>query len=146
LVEQERVMAGRFVGDVGPEQTWQALVGNPQAVLVDVRTKAEWAYVGVPDLTSLKRPVVLVEWQQFPSMALNPAFVDEIKAKGIRPEHPVYLICRSGVRSRAAAELLADFGYTTVNVADGFEGQIDASSHRGRRNGWKAAGLPWKQS
>jgi len=139
-------MVGRFVGDVSPRTTWQGLVEKPEAVLVDVRTRAEWAYVGGPDLSSLKRPVIQVEWQQFPTGTRNPKFAEELTAKGVRPEHPVYLICRSGVRSRAAAELLAGLGYTTYNVSDGFEGQIDGTGHRGLLNGWKVDKLPWKQS
>jgi len=131
-------MVGRFVGDVSPRITWQGLVADPEAVLIDVRTRAEWAYVGGPDLSSLKRPVIQVEWQQFPNGTLNPKFADEVAAKGVGPEHPVYLICRSGVRSLAAAGLLAD--------AYGFEGQIDAAGHRGTLNGWKAEDLPWRQS
>jgi rhodanese-related sulfurtransferase len=137
---------GQFVGNVSPEQAWQALALNPRAVLVDVRTMAEWAYVGGPDLTALQRSVVRIEWQHFPTGERNPDFADEVRARGIEPESPVYLICRSGVRSRAAAELLAELGYTTHNVADGFEGQIDDQRHRGRSGGWKVVGLPWTQS
>jgi rhodanese-related sulfurtransferase len=138
-------MVGKFVGDISPSQTWQGLEADPTAVLVDVRTRAEWAYVGGPDLSALNRPVIQVEWQQFPSGTRNPKFAEDVAAKGIRPEHPVYLICRSGVRSRAAAEVLAGLGYTTYNVTDGFEGQMDAQGHRGALNGWKVAQLPWKQ-
>ncbi len=139
-------MAGRFVGDVSCGEAWRALAESESAVLVDVRTRAEWSYVGLPDLSSLKRPVIQVEWQSFPGGERNPAFVDEVIARGVGPERPVYLLCRSGVRSRAAAEALAARGYTTYNITDGFEGQIDAAGHRGVGNGWKVAGLPWKQS
>jgi len=139
-------MVGRFGGDVSPRTAWQGLVDGPAAVLVDVRTKAEWGYVGGPDLSTLKRRVIQVEWQQFPTGAHNPRFAEEVAANGIRPEHPVYLICRSGIRSRAAAELLAELGYTTYNVAYGFEGQLDPNGHRGTVNGWKVDKLPWKQS
>jgi adenylosuccinate synthase len=31
------------------------------------------------------------------------------------------------------------------NVADGFEGPVDAEGHRGTVAGWKAEGLPWRQ-
>ena len=139
-------MAGRFGGDVSCEEAWRALAGTEIAVLVDVRTRAEWAYVGLPDLSSLKRPVLQVEWQSFPGGERNPNFAGEVIAKGVKPEQPVYLLCRSGVRSKSAAEVLAARGYTTYNIADGFEGQIDPAGHRGVRNGWKVAGLPWKQS
>ena len=139
-------MAGRFVGDVSCGEAWRALAGAENAVLVDVRTRAEWTYVGLPDLSSLKRPVIAVEWQSFPDGERNPDFVGELIARGVGTEQPVYLLCRSGVRSRAAAEALAARGYTTYNVTDGFEGPSDAAGHRGGSGGWKAAGLPWKQS
>jgi len=139
-------MSGKFFGNVSPQQAWQGLVDQPEAVLIDVRTKAEWAYVGGPDLSGIERPVFQIEWQHFPSSARNPGFAQEVAANGIRPGTPVYLICRSGVRSLAAADLLAGLGHTTYNVAEGFEGNLDASGHRGTGSGWKAAGLPWRQN
>ena len=138
-------MAGQFCGDRDSRQTWQGLRNDPKAVLVDVRTRAEWTYVGGPDLTDLGRPVIRVEWQSFPDGKRNPAFADEIAASGVTVDQPVYLICRSGVRSTAAAELLAGLGYTTYNVDNGFEGQLDPGGHRGTLNGWKLEGLPWRQ-
>lgn len=140
-----RAPQGRFLGDIDPVQTWRNLQSDPEAVLVDVRTVAEWAYVGGPDLSDLNKSVVYVEWLTFPAMELNPHFLEELKAQGVGPGPDVYLICRSGVRSRHAAEWLASNGYTTYNVADGFEGQLDAESHRGS-GGWRAEGLPWRQS
>ena len=139
-------MSGKFCGNVSPQQAWQALIDRPEAVLIDVRTKAEWAYVGGPDLSAIERPVLQIEWQQFPSSARNPRFADEVAATGITPGTPLYLICRSGVRSLAAADLLAELGHTTYNVAEGFEGGHDAAGHRGTTSGWKAVGLPWKQN
>ena len=136
---------GQFLGNVSPTQTWHALQDNAGAILVDVRTRAEWAFVGSPDLASLGKSVVQVEWLVFPIMERNPGFVKELRAQGITPQESVYLICRSGVRSRQAAELLAEQGYTTYNVADGFEGQIDSNGHRGV-GGWRAESLPWKQT
>ena len=138
-------MTGHFAGDVSPEQAWQRLSDTSDAVLLDVRTKAEWVFVGGPDLAALGRTVVQVEWQSFPGLARNPDFVGDFRARGIATNRPVYVICRSGVRSRAAAEALAEAGYTTHNVADGFEGQLDPAGHRGL-GGWRAAGLPWKQT
>lgn len=138
-------MQGEFIGDVSPLQTWESLQSQAETVLVDVRTYAEWTYVGGPDLSSLNKPVVRVEWLLFPTMAQNPGFIKELQAGGIDPSQVVYLLCRSGVRSRQAAELLAAYGYTTYNVADGFEGQLDGDGHRGV-GGWRAMGLPWKQS
>ena len=137
--------SGRFLGNIGSIQTWQALQSQPEAVLVDIRTRAEWTYVGGPDLSSLGKSVIQVEWQVFPSMERNPRFVRELQAQGVTPGQLVYLICRSGIRSRDAAEFLAERGYTTYNVADGFEGPIDGNGHRGV-SGWRAEQLPWKQS
>ena len=136
---------GQFLCDLSAAQVWQHLQRQPGAVLVDIRTRAEWTFVGGPDLATLGKSVIQVEWQLFPNMERNPRFIKEFQAQGISPDQPVYLICRSGVRSRDAAQLLAERGYTTYNVADGFEGQIDSSGHR-RVNGWRADQLPWKQS
>ena len=136
---------GQYRGAVSPVQAWQALQEHAEAILVDVRTRAEWAFVGNPDLSSLGKAVVQAEWVVFPSMERNPRFVKELQAQGVTPQQPVYLTCRSGVRSRQAAELLAERGYTTYNVTDGFEGQIDSDGHRGV-GGWRAEKLPWKQS
>jgi rhodanese-related sulfurtransferase len=137
--------SGRFLGNIGSIQTWQALQSQPEAVLVDIRTRAEWTYVGGPDLSSLGKSVIQVEWQVFPSMERNPRFVRELQAQGIAPGRLVYLICRSGIRSRDAAEFLAARGYTTYNVAEGFAGPLDDNGHRGA-SGWRAEQLPWKQS
>lgn len=138
-------MSGKFAGDLGPQQAWQALTETAGAVLLDVRTKAEWTFVGGPDLSGLGRDVLQIEWQTFPTLARNGAFLEEFRAKAVATDRPLFVICRSGVRSRAAAEALADLGYTTYNIADGFEGQIDQSGHRGV-GGWRALGLPWKQT
>jgi rhodanese-related sulfurtransferase len=124
---------------------------SSHATLVDVRTKAEWAYVGMADLSSLRKDVVLVEWQTFPGMAPNPEFLTALKKtladRGVRPDDPVLFICRSGVRSRAAAIALSGEGFKACyNVAGGFEGDLDQNRHRGVRGGWKARNLPWVQS
>ena len=137
--------SGRFLGDIHSIQTWQALQNQPEAVLVDIRTQAEWKYVGVPDLSSLGKNLIQVEWQVFPSMERNPRFLRELQAQGVTPGRLVYLICRSGIRSRDAAEFLAERGYTTYNVVEGFEGPLDDDGHRGA-SGWRAERLPWKQS
>jgi rhodanese-related sulfurtransferase len=140
-----------YAGDVGASEAWAILEGDPKAQLVDVRTVAEWNFVGLPDLAGLGRRVHCVEWQQFPSMAPNPDFVtqttDLLKAAAAAPETPVLFLCRSGARSRAAAMAMTRAGYhKAFNIAGGFEGDLDPERHRGNSNGWKAAGLPWRQS
>lgn len=135
-----------MVDNVPPRQTWEALKSQPEAQLVDVRTDAEWNYVGVPDLAPAAKQVVLIPWQVYPAMQRNTSFEDHLRQAGFTPDHHIYFICRSGVRSMAAAEAARAAGFPHVyNVADGFEGPLDQSGHRGRAAGWKADGLPWRQ-
>ena len=135
-----------YAGDVGPTEAWRILSEDPEAVLVDVRTDAEWSYVGLPDLSSLNKQTLCVSWQVFPQMALNPRFAAELEAGGVTKDQPLLLICRSGVRSRHAAVALTQAGYRCCyNVADGFEGPCDGQRHRGCAAGWKADELPWVQ-
>lgn len=136
-----------YAGDVTPAQAWEMLTSDPQVRLIDVRTQAEWMYVGVPDLSSLgQRQPLLVSWQVFPTMARNDAFAQQLAAQGVTPQTTVLLLCRSGVRSVAAAEYLTAQGHgAAYNITDGFEGPLDSSRHRGGGAGWKAAGLPWVQ-
>jgi rhodanese-related sulfurtransferase len=127
------------------------LEGNPRAQLVDVRTLAEWAYVGLPDLSALKREALCVEWQSFPQMTQNPQFVaaasEKVRKAGAEAQTPLLFLCRSGARSRAAAIAMTRAGFpNSYNIADGFEGHLDEAHHRGKRSGWKATGLPWRQS
>ena len=145
-----------YAGDVTPEQAWRMVSGDEQAVLVDVRTTAEWAYVGVPDPSSTGRPLVTVQWQRYPDGAVNPEFVDELRVAltaiggdaetGGEHDRRLVFICRSGVRSIAAARAATAAGLgQCFNVLDGFEGQLDGEGHRGA-SGWRAVGLPWRQS
>jgi len=115
-------------------------------VLVDVRSDAEWAFVGLPATDSLGKPVVRVSWQLYPSMQVNADFARELEAQGVTPDHKLLMICRSGARSRSAAIAMTAQGFTRCyNVAEGFEGDRDSDSHRGTVGGWKVAGLPWVQ-
>lgn len=135
-----------YAGDITPLQAWKLLSDNPEAVLVDVRTDAEWRFVGVPDLSSLGRDVVYVEWNKSNGQHNN-NFLDELKDKvpAGGGDRPVVFLCRSGNRSIGAAEVATEAGLTpSYNVLDGFEGQLDAHGHRGE-TGWRAVGLPWKQ-
>ena len=136
-----------YAGDITPEHAWELLRDNPDAVLVDVRTDAEWKYVGVPDTTSLGRKTVLIEWVSYPTGSRNDNFVDQLKEAGIAggEDAPVIFLCRSGQRSIGAAEAATAAGIgPSYNVLDGFEGGLDADGHRGAV-GWRALGLPWRQ-
>lgn len=135
-----------YAGDLTPEQAWELLRDNPGAVLVDVRTQAEWNYVGVPDISSLGKRTVLVEWLKFPSGSRNSDFLNELTAAGVKPDQPLIFICRSGHRSIGAAQLATSAGLgPSYNMLDGFEGALDEEGHRGKV-GWRALGFPWRQS
>ncbi|BBZ10905.1 rhodanese-like domain-containing protein [Mycobacterium branderi] len=135
-----------YAGDITPQQAWELLRENPDAVLVDVRTDAEWRFVGVPDLSGLGRDVVYIEWNRADG-SRNQNFVDELLERvPARDDRPVVFLCRSGNRSIGAAEAATEVGITpSYNVLDGFEGHLDEAGHRGA-TGWRAIGLPWRQS
>lgn len=135
-----------YAGDVSPKSAWTMLADDQAAILVDCRTDAEWTYVGLPDLSPLGKEAVLLAWQVFPAMTVNPDFVAALRRKGVPAEAPVLFLCRSGVRSKAAAIAATKAGFARAyNIADGFEGPLDAGRHRGGAAGWKASGLPWIQ-
>jgi rhodanese-related sulfurtransferase len=135
-----------YAGDVVPSEAYVALQADVDAVLVDVRTSAEWSYVGMPDLTQIGKRVIPLEWQRFPDGALNGSFVEQLRESGVGEGAPIYFLCRSGVRSAAAAKAATAAGLgPAYNVSDGFEGQLDLEGHRAA-TGWKAAGLPWRQA
>jgi rhodanese-related sulfurtransferase len=122
------------------------MAGNGGAALLDVRTPAEWAYVGLPDLNALGRQPLLVTWLLFPSMQINADFVSQVSETGVEPGQELLILCRSGVRSKAAAIALTAVGFATCyNIAYGFEGDKDPAGHRGTVNGWKVDTLPWVQ-
>jgi rhodanese-related sulfurtransferase len=137
------------IDDVPVEDVWARLEQDAGAVLIDVRTRAEWTFVGLPDLGSIGKRVLTVEWQTYPE-GTDAGFADRmtkaLDAAGATKDSELFFICRSGARSRMAAEAIANAGYRRCrNVADGFEGPLDADRHRGRVAGWKAAKLAWVQ-
>jgi rhodanese-related sulfurtransferase len=148
-VETERV-GEVHIQAVSVEDAWARLKGDAGSVLIDVRTIAEWAYVGLPDLSQVSKRPVLVEWQGFPDDRLNTSFVERVTEAlgplGANRDTELFFICRSGARSLKAAQAMAAAGYLRCrNVAEGFEGPLDPERHRGRMAGWKARGLPWVQ-
>lgn len=140
-----------YAGDLAPQQAWDLLSNDSAAILVDVRSQPEWSFVGRPDLSSLNKQPLLVAWQNYspatrPAMTPNASFASEIEAAGVDKSAPIIFLCRSGVRSKAAAIAMTGRGYRRCyNLAGGFEGPHDDAQHRGRLAGWKAAGLPWTQ-
>jgi len=135
-----------YAGDLTPQAAWSLLSDDKSALLVDVRTDAEWNYVGLPDLAPLGKKPLLLPWQVYPAMAVNGQFTAALRQAGAPLEAPILFLCRSGVRSKAAAIAATQAGYARCyNIADGFEGPLDAAKHRGTASGWKASGLPWLQ-
>ena len=141
------------IGEVLPHAAWTTLKNDSDARLIDVRTQAEWAFVGIPDLSEVGHTLISVEWATFPGMSPDPRFADTvIEALGDTPPGKLMFLCRSGVRSKKAAEAVAaryaDNGKLAdcYNVAEGFEGDLDENGQRGFRNGWKFRGLAWRQS
>ncbi|MDP3138701.1 MAG: rhodanese-like domain-containing protein [Burkholderiaceae bacterium] len=139
---------GGAIADARPAQGYAGDVPAPlalrwwqagEAVLVDVRTDAEREWVGfVPG-------AVPVAWKQWPGMALNPDFDAQIKA-AVPEGKKALLLCRSGVRSIAAARRATELGLQAYNILEGFEGDPDEHAHRGLRGGWRKLGLPWRQA
>ena len=140
-----------YAGDKSASECFEVLASETESVLVDVRTKAEWNYVGVPDLSEIGKSPIFLEWQIFPAMSQNTRFAEELSVELDRREvkrvTPIFFLCRSGVRSMNAAILVTSIGFESCyNVIDGFEGPVDESRHRGCNSGWKAEKLPWIQS
>lgn len=138
------------IEDVPATEAWARLAANTETVLIDVRTRAEWTFVGLPDLDTLNKRALTIEWQTFPEGRTDPDFVEKLdgllEGAGATKSTELFFMCRSGARSRQAAEAMAEAGYTRCrNVSGGFEGPLDPSRKRGQVAGWKAAGLPWRQ-
>jgi rhodanese-related sulfurtransferase len=139
--------AAGYAGDIAPTEAWKLLGDRRDAILIDVRTRAEWNYVGLPDLEAVGHKPALIEWQVFPDMQVNPEFVSALTSALPDKSAPLLFLCRSGVRSASAARAMTAAGYEAcLNVTDGFEGPLDGDARRGATRGWKASGLPWRQT
>jgi len=127
-----------YAGDIYPELAWH-WVQAEEAVLVDVRSDAERAWVGfVTEARALA-------WKQWPDTQVNPEFdagIQKIAAEGKK----LVLLCRSGVRSVAAAQRASQLGIEAYNILEGFEGDPNPHAHRGLLGGWRMRGLPWQQN
>ncbi|GAB2180673.1 rhodanese-like domain-containing protein [Denitratisoma sp. agr-D3] len=127
-----------YRGAVTPQEAWELVQHLPNTRLVDVRSKAEWQLIGrIPG-------AIEVEFKFFPDWKPNGSFIDDLQRQ-LRLDDNVLFLCRSGVRSDAAAKALLAEGFNSVfNVLEGFEGDLDENKHR-LKNGWKNSGLPWTQ-
>jgi sulfur dioxygenase len=127
-----------YAGDVSVQEA-HAMWRSGQALLIDIRTDAERAWVGfVPEAPA-------IEWKSWPGMAINPRFDEQLQSLAPAGSSLV-LLCRSGIRSIAAAQRAQSLGYAAYNILGGFEGDPDSAAHRGTVGGWKVAALPWAQN
>jgi rhodanese-related sulfurtransferase len=114
---------------------------NPEAILIDVRTKVEFSFIGHP-INAIHIP-----WKEAPDWQVNPDFISTAQQYIDDTNTPILLLCRSGARSLAAANVLAEKGYQNlINISEGFEGDLDAQKHRGTLGGWRYHNLPWEQT
>lgn len=140
-----------YAGDLSPADAYDLLAADTSSTLIDVRTQAEWAYTGAPDLTALGKTPLFIEWQRFPAMDVDPAFATRLAAMlgaaGVEPGAKLLFLCRSGARSRHAAIAMTAAGWAQCfNILDGFEGPLDPWRRRNVVGGWRAGNLPWTQT
>ena len=138
--ERAKSLSLSYTGALLPAEAHAILQLQPEAKLVDIRTRAEWEWVGkVPG-------ALLIEWNTWPGGQRNAKFLEELRAQVPNQDSPVFFLCRSGGRSNSAAAAAAAAGYTqSFNVLEGFEGDKNAQNQRNTVGGWRAAGLPWTQ-
>jgi len=138
--ERARANGLPYDGALRPTEAHRLLEAHPKAVLIDVRSRAEWDFVGrVPG-------AVEIEWRAYPGMRPNERFLELLQSR-VPKDAVAMFLCRSGGRSHETALAAKEAGYQTVlNVLEGFEGDRDGEGHRNSVGGWRAAGLPWTQS
>ena len=130
-----------YAGAVTPQLAYQLLQLDPRVKLVDVRTKAERAWVGKPAIPEAQH--LAIEWNTWPAGTQNPDFVPQLEHAAGKDDVLLFL-CRSGVRSRHSAKAATERGYTQAfDILEGFEGDKDSEGHRKTVSGWCKAGLPW---
>lgn len=139
-----------YAGDLFATNAYGLLANDSVSALIDVRTEAEWAYVGTPDLQALGKTPLYLEWQSYPSMQVDPHFAVRLarmlETADVERGASLMFLCRSGARSRHAAIAMTTAGWgPCFNISDGFEGPLDPLHHRSVIGGWKAANLPWTQ-
>jgi rhodanese-related sulfurtransferase len=140
-----------YAGDILAVDAYALLKGDSTSVLIDVRTQAEWTYVGTPDIQAAGKTPLFLEWQSYPSMMVDANFTVRLEAllrsEGVERGASLLFLCRSGARSRYAATAMTSAGWAPCfNVSDGFEGSLAETRQRGLVSGWKAGGLPWTQT
>lgn len=99
------------ITDLAPIEA-QKLVRQGQAIIIDVREKDEW------------------EEGRIPGARLVPLAQISLRAPELPRDRTIILQCRSGARSRSAAETLRSIGFARL------------ANLRGGIIGWASAGLP----
>lgn len=139
-------MTNLYMADIPPSQAWDMLQ-KKDVYLVDVRTNVEWKFIGQPNLDSVNKNIISLEWRSLPDMQVNPNFADRLIKEIPNKDAHILFLCRTGGRSAEAAVKMTELGYKNCyNIVNGFEGELDHNSHRGITNGWKASNLPWRQA
>ena len=134
------------IKNISSQECFEKLSIEVNSQLIDVRTKPEWVYVGVPDLSSINKNVIFISWQVYPEMEINKFFENQILQSNIKKDSNLYFMCRSGNRSYSAAEFLVSRGFSNCfNIIDGFEGKLNHECQRTLIDGWQFNNLPWKQ-
>ena len=139
-------MTNLYMADIPPSAAWEMLQ-KKDVYLVDVRTNVEWKFIGQPNLDSVNKNIISLEWRSLPDMQVNPNFAERLMKEIPNKDSHVLFLCRTGGRSAEAATTMTELGYKNCyNITEGFEGELDSNSHRGTANGWKASNLPWRQA
>lgn len=130
-----------YAGAVTPHEAYLLLLNEPSIHLIDVRTNAERDWVGQVQVRAEQHHAV--QWSLYPSRS-NPDFLSEL-AQAVPKQATLLFLCRSAMRSKAAAQLATEQGYANCyDILEGFEGDKDAHGHRKTINGWCYLGLPWR--
>jgi rhodanese-related sulfurtransferase len=138
---RERAAGQPYAGAVTPQEAFALLQSDPRVRLVDVRTNAERDWIGRPAIPEAQHGAV--QWTLYPGGAPNPDFATQLQQTADK-EDVVLFLCRSGVRSRHAARVATELGFTQAfDILEGFEGDRDGEGHRKTVSGWCKAGLPW---
>ena len=146
MIKRKKIINSYKVTNLNSYDCFKKISTNLKSYLIDVRTKPEWEFVGVPDLSTINNSTIFISWQEYPEMNINKNFEKNVAQKNINKKDYIFLICRSGRRSLKAAEYLSSLGYKhCFNISDGFERNKDNTNHRSKIGGWKFNNLPWKQ-
>jgi rhodanese-related sulfurtransferase len=136
-----------YNADISSREAFEMLLSDKDTYLIDVRTMPEWSLVGLPDLKEIGKDTYMISWMTYPNMELDRNFVEKVSEVSQDKNSNLLFLCKSGGRSAQAANAAAKAGYKNCfNISDGFEGNLNDMEQRGKVNGWKASGLPWKQS